>query len=46
MNSSNLGKEIERAMPGVKKEQRRDGCRRIKFYCGLAARESSQVIGE
>jgi P4 family phage/plasmid primase-like protien len=46
MNSSNFGKEVKRAFPGVRKDQRQCGRLRTCFYAGLAVIEGSQITAD
>jgi hypothetical protein len=43
LNASNFGKEIKRAFPKVKRQQRRVGRSFERVYCGLVVREGSEV---
>jgi len=44
MNNTNFGKEVKRALPGVKRELRGDRVQRIWHYSGLTVRKGSEVI--
>ncbi|MBN2456291.1 MAG: hypothetical protein JXB29_07140 [Sedimentisphaerales bacterium] len=46
MNSNNFGKEVKRAMPATKKEQKRFGRARTTFYLGLAVKDGSEAATE
>ncbi len=46
LNSNNFGKEVKRALPGVRKGQKREGLQRMNVYYGLAVQEGSEVAVE